>query len=329
MTARLAGVLAAALVVADSAATQAETGLQAGAVAPEFAGTDTSGKVVNWQRLAGRAILMLFHSEEKPFSRRGIEDLVKELAYTADWKGAIALLLVAGGGDEGKSLAESLTKAGWETLVVVDPDRQGFRDYRAIAFPTAYCIDRDRRIVHVARGHGPTFAVRVAAGMRLAAGLIDKAQFEEAIAGGAPKRDAAAEARGRRLAMARRLLGSGMLEQADDTVKQVLDASPTDPDALTLKAWIRVQQRRTDEAAECVRQLAEQSPRARELLLLQAEIALQRGQPQEAEKALQGLPGLTVDIALLRGRILEAKGDLAGAARLYREALERVLAERR
>ena len=105
-----------------------------------------------------------------------------------------------------------------------------------------------------------------------------------------------------------------------ETLKKCLEADPTDRwSRLGLAEGLR-DLSRPDEAEAALAPLPDSDPLAR---AARVRIALDRGEDQRAEALLAEGPSDDLDLALLRGRFAQARGDSAEAARQFRIAYQK------
>jgi peroxiredoxin len=328
---RLIG-LAAALGAASALAAQNEPAkpIAAGDRAPDLQCKSAAGRDLTWRDFADRAVILYFHSQDMAFSRRGLEALGAELAGAEDLKARAALLIVSNGNRDVGWLQEQIDKCGLPGAITVDAERASFQRWQAVAFPTVYCIAPDRTVAHVAKGFGPLLASKVAAGTRLAAGLLDEQGFRDAL-----QKHEVTEGTdellkvARSVRMAEQLFRSGMLAEARSTLDKALRPDTASVEGLALLVRVVLAQGRRDEAAPHLERLAALAPQAPELRELRAEMALLGGDAEGALKQLEGVDDRQLRIAWIKGRALEHLQRYREAAAVYKKALAAALEQAR
>ncbi len=315
------------ILVAAAAALAARPGtaqqLGPGATVPALTANDVNGRALSWDRWPGMAVIVIFHSENIVYSERGLRAIAKELSREKSLKDKAAVLLVTSGRRELGALTEILDKTGLPFAITVDPDRKNFAEYHVVAFPTVYLVGKDRKVVHVDKGFGPLLGLKVTAAAKWAAGLIDEKQFLAATTKtqtGPGKSDVLRLARTVR--MVKQLLAAGMYEQARSSLERLVtkDTDYTEAVALLAKVYFLLGQ--PDRAAPWVKRVAELAPGSPALKLLEARAALAAHQADKALALTSTMDGKNPEVALLRGRAYELKGDFKQAAAAYRRALE-------
>ena len=318
----------AALVVAVPAArTQELPGfLGVGDHVPELRCKDATGRKLSWNEWPGRAVILFFHAPRMEFSRRGLEQVLVSLQKETELLPDLGFLLVVSGEGDIDRMTRLLAGLGINGRVVMDPQRREFPKLHVVAFPTVFCIGRDRRIAHIAKGFGPLFSTRVTVGARYGAGRIDRETLEKSLS--ARVGTSAGEQylrRARTLRMARQLMAAGMIDEAHDALAPVLDPGSDSEDGVQVMARLLLRMGKVEEARRWVGRYGEISSDPLALRLLEAEVAVASGDSVAALKALEGFDDTMVRVAWLRGRAHQLVGDHEKAARLFRKALESVL----
>jgi len=283
---------------------------------------------LDWAAFDGRALVIYFHRPGLEYAQQGLRGLIDLFAADPQIAGAAGLVVV-GFAEQGlDDAAREADVPGLVTRVVLDSGHRAFADYRAVAFPTAYVLDAERRELHVGRGYGPHFEFRIGAALRFATGALDEEGFRAVMDGAVeeeltPEQRREVRVRGLVRAMAR----SGEAEAARQTLEDLLVTTEA-PSAGTweLAVRLRLAAGDADGAQRAMERLIEAEPEPAVLELLRCRMRLEAGEIDEAEAELSGVRARRHPEAfLLRGRILEARGDFSGAAVLYRERLERAV----
>ena len=293
--------------------------------------TSLDGEAVDWQAFEGRALVIYFHRPGLEYAQRGLRELID--LFAADHGYAMSAgLVVVGFAEEGMDVAAlEADVPGLLTTVVVDPGHKAFVDFRAVAFPTAYVLDTERREIHVSRGFGPHFSARVGFALRRATGAIDDAEYQELMEGGAdPELGPEQRRLLRACGLARAMARAGEARTALGLVRDALLAVER-PDAGALELVVRLQllEQDADGAQRALEVLATAYPDAEVLPLLRCRMHLDAGEIDAAEQELAGARARRhPEVHLLRGRIHEARGEFVEAAAVYRERLEQLALER-
>lgn len=130
---------------------------------------------------------------------------------------------------------------------------------------------------------------------------------------------------GARVLRARYFLNNGFSEMADQDLSAITGAPALDPGVITLKARVLNQLKRYEEALEVLKPLVDANPRDADLLAQLAETKLNVGQFTEAHALVDQALALRPKFAralYVRGRALEAQGELKLAADNYQHALK-------
>ncbi len=289
---------------------------------------DVEGRAVDWSAYSQRALILFFHAGKLEYSRHGLKDLVAELRRRPRLLPKLSVVVVSPESQGLEDARELLDGSGISARVVLDPGHLTFQDFPVVAYPSAWCLDTERRVVRVVKGYGPRFAFELGAAARRGAGLIDQGTFENLLAGKETISRTPAQARLLRACrLARKLLVEDRPDRALGVLKDPMAKAPPDADALALLARIQLFQGLPKEAAATAGKLQALAPDHPELPYLECRIALQEGELDEAERAIARLRPHDPEAVLLRGRILEARGNPKEAAALYRKLLEKQVLE--
>ncbi len=307
------------------------------------------GSAMDWQAAAGRSLLIYFHRSGMDYSERGLREVIDLLAAAPKLAASTALVIVS---FQEEGLAKARKEAdvpGLVTRVIFDEGRSAFAAYRVVAFPTAFVLDPERREIHHSRGYGPQLDFRLRTALLRSSGAIDEAEFRLRMAGKTEQELSPEEQRlvrvcGLARAMARKgqaPAGLTMLEEAlaavgaGDTA-EVADATGGTggneaaqyPAAWELAVRLNLRVGNSEAASKWLLKLEAAAPKSKVLPLLRCRMKLQAEDADGAEAELKGLrPRLQPEVYLLRGRILELRGDFEKAAQLYREQLEQLALE--
>ncbi|MHC4512511.1 MAG: redoxin domain-containing protein [Planctomycetota bacterium] len=293
---------------------------------PALQCTSVNEKALSWSQWETRAVVVLFYAEGKSYSTRGLQDIIAGLKGESELKERLALLVVTNGTADLDALRKTVAGAGIPASITVDPNRKHFRAYRVVAFPTAFFVSKDRVVAHIRKGYGPLFPTQAIAAAKLAAGMIDAAAFRAATSAQEPADGGSRHLVMRRtVRMAGQLAAGGMLDEARESLLDVLTPDSDSVAGVALLGKIYLLQKHVANAKVWIKRLEKIAPGTRQLRLLHARLHLQQGNAAGAEKELTGLVDRTGEVSLLRGRVLEATGRLKEAATLYRKALESLL----
>jgi hypothetical protein len=319
---RLRSTLALATLVLLPATQEPE--LAAGTRAPELALTDLAGKPVRWSDLEGHAAVLFFHSASSRYSGQALEELGTELAKEPSLAGRLELVLVAGSEADARDALARLGRSSFPARACVDGEQRLFAVCGVIATPTAICVDASRAVAAVVKGYGTLFTFRVDLGARRAAGVLDVEAYQRALAGkGAPD---ALDAEAQRLRHAAgRLLAEHRASEAEALLQGQTERYGEAPWWNYLLGRCALEMKRVDDARARVAALERSTPLACEALALRARIALATDDLAAAEQILAAETTQSAEFELLRGMLLQARGEGARALATYRTALERVL----
>lgn len=127
-----------------------------------------------------------------------------------------------------------------------------------------------------------------------------------------------------RLMRARYFFNNGYASEAEKDLGEVKAADANRPDVVTLRARVLTALGRMDEAEAALKKAVEADPNDADALAQLAELQLEQGHNPEAQQLVDKALRVRARFAralYVRGRVLEAKGDMKGAEENYRYAL--------
>ena len=188
-----------------------------------------------------------------------------------------------------------------------------------IALPTTFVIDTDGSIARVLPGRSASYLKKLAEALRKALGL-------EAVEEVAVRRSPQAERAERIANLAKTLAARGRFAAAAAQLRSAVELAPSDAGLRIRLGNLLLRLDEGHAAAEAFGKALELDPRSRPARVGGAK-ALSLGEDLEAgEAALRAEIGrgkADPDLFYYLGRLLERKGEVAGAAEAYRKAYER------
>jgi peroxiredoxin len=300
---------------------------------------DVHGQKVDWDAYAGRSIILYFHKVGMKYSERALRELLTKYHDHKDSVLAGGMVVVNFSSGDTLPLQEMLVDLHVPAVIVSDPEREAFRDYRVVAFPTAYVLDRDRHLVKIMKGYGPHFVSRTLLSSRYGAGLIDEARFQGLLDGKDFEHvDSVMAALERNLVVVGRIAAWSSAAKANEKLQEIL-AGISAPEAgevgaeqapylkaLDVSARLQIKMGDLDRAVELVERLRALAPDYPKLFLLDSRLAIAHEDWAAASKALQGSrERIYPEVTLLRARILRAQGEIEAAIELMDQILERLV----
>jgi peroxiredoxin len=151
-----AALLAASWVAGFASPTQAVEGPRVGGVAPDFVGTDTSGKSVALKDLRGRIVVLEWSNNECPFVGKHYRSgNMQSLQKEATQQGVVWLTVLSSApGEQGNvtaAEANELTRSrgASPSAVILDPSGAIGRAYGARTTPHMFVIDKAGTLVYM------------------------------------------------------------------------------------------------------------------------------------------------------------------------------------
>lgn len=285
---------------------------------------DIEGEDVDWGGFGKRAVVLYFHNPELQYSREGLAEVIDRLSVDGAARREAALVIVGMGGGSLEEAANAHEASKLRGAIVQDPERALFQAFGVKAFPTVHVLNPELERVFIAKGFGPHLAFRVQAGVRFAAGKIDREKFDAILKGGAPdKVDPEVAELHRRANLARKLALKGKDELALKDLLEAMADKEIEPVSTELAIRLQLRLGQVESATERLMAFAAAFPDLDSVDLLRCRAALAQGDLATAEAALKGKRArLLPEVNLLKGRILAAQGRWQEAAELLVEDLE-------
>ncbi len=294
---------------------------RAGERAPALTCKTPSGEPMAWKDFEGRVVILYFHSARTRNAEQALEQLRASLVAAKELEEQCSVLLIVEDADAGQAARKALATSGFDIRVGLSKQHELLKSFGVVAYPTAFVIDRDTKIVDSVRGYGTLFSFHALTACRFALGLIDREAYDQLISGKvrAPKPESFTKSR--KYMMARRLISTGKGEAALSILVGFAGETPPKPRLIALVAHLQLQAGDADAARPWIEQLAELEPEELDTTLLQARLQLAAGDPDGARSRLRGLDALDPRVEFVRGLILEREGRFEDAASIFRDAL--------
>jgi tetratricopeptide (TPR) repeat protein len=233
-------------------------------------------------------------------------------------------------GDDAAAGTARLTAArfgnGQAWRIVTDTDYTASGRYAVRVWPTTVVVNKvGESTAHLA-GLPVTFANDLAAHLDFAAGKIDKAGLQKALADREVVADSAQQKAARHVEVALRLAAKGMADQARAELARAVELKVSEPHLLLSMTRVHLMTGNPKEALALLAQIKDGQFPAGEINTLKGWAAVQSGQWDQAKTLLTSASLLNPDPAeacYLLGRVYEHENDLPKAAQFYRKAFER------
>lgn len=303
-----------------------------GSPAPPITLKDLDGTTVSTEKLAPRALVLIFGELTHEGIRQTCENVLDALAdprLTGD--SVVPILIVAQDAPVAK-LKEEAAQGHFPALILHDPKRDAFGAYRVLVVPTVVVVDGKGTVVHAMPGFLPRFKDVLIEALLLSAGKESPQAFEQVID---PKAEAVVPhevVRADRLAhLGVELTRHGLYDMAAARFGEAISLVPAHTGAKLGLAELLLRQDKFSESEPLFRSVLATSPDAIEASLGIAALRIKRATGDDTAQAEASLRALIEKSPsqprgrYLLGRICEGRGDLAAAAAEYRKAAESML----
>ncbi len=303
----------------------------AGSTAAPLTLSDLDGNAFEPARVRDRPYLLIFGELYHKQTREACAEIERVLAdqrFAGDGLAPVLIVAQRLSRLELKTQAESLGFAG---IILHDPDRRAFADYRISVMPSVVVVGRDQKVIHSLPGLTPRFADILTDALLVGLGRLSAARFEETLRGGDGVALKEEQVRANRLTqLARQLARRGLDEMAEEKYSEALHLWPESVEARLGLGRLHLKRRRIADAESQFRAVLAASPDLVEATLGVAFVQTVRGGDElvEAERLVRGV--LDRDASqprahYLLGLIHEQRNKMNEAAASYRRAAELLL----
>jgi tetratricopeptide (TPR) repeat protein len=304
---------------------------RSGSLAEPLGLSDLSGVPVDAEQLSGRTRVLMFGEIYHRGTREAcvqIEQVLGDLRLAGEQITPVLIIAQDVGLEDLRRQAEALPFVG---LVLHDPRRQAFGDYRIMVMPTVVVVDGSDRVVHSLPGMTARFSDILTDALLVATGRLSREQFQLTLQPEAAVEVSEAEARANRIAqLAEQLARRGLDEMAQEKYAEALALWPGHVQARLGLGHLFIKHRRIADAERQFRALLEADQAHTDAALGLAFVQALRGGEElvEAERVVREVLAREASQArahYLLGLILEKRDRPDHAAESYRRAAEILL----
>lgn len=289
---------------------------------------DLDGAAFDAARVAGRPYVIIFGELYHRQTREAcaeIQRLLDEPRFAGDT--ILPLLIVAQPLSrlELKTQAESLGLAG---VILHDPERKAFADYRVSVMPTVVVVGGDQKVVYSLPGLTARFADLLADSLLVATGRLSVERFEQSLHPDAAESLTDEQVRANRLTqLARQLARRGLDDLSDEKYREALHLWPQSTEARLGLGRLHLKRGKISEAEAQFRAVLGEQPDLVEAILGVAYVQTLRGGEEldEAQRLVRGVLDRDANqprAHYLLGRIFEQRDQPAQAAASFKRAAE-------
>lgn len=302
-----------------------------GSLAPAISLKDLSGQSVTTSTLSGKTVVLVFGELNHEGTKQACADA---LDVTADPRLAgepVVPILVIAHDAPPAQLKEEAAKGRFPALILHDPKRGTFGDYRVLVVPTLVVVDGKGKVVYSMPGYLQKSKDLLLEAILTSLGKETEAQFEQSID---PKSQNAATPEAlksdRLVHLGTELTKHGMFDIAEARFKEALALVPGHVGATLGLGNLMLKQGKLAEAETSFKALLASNSESQDALIGIATVQVRRGGDDivAAEKTLKPVLDKNPKLArarFLMGQIREARGDLPAAMAEYRTAAELLL----
>lgn len=302
-----------------------------GSAAPALNLTDLDGNPFDSEQVKGRTYVLIFGELYHQPTRQGVAEIDKVLTdprLAGDTITPILVIAQDASRLDLKTQADSLGLAG---LILHDPQRKAFADYRVSVMPTVVVVGPDGKVIYSLAALTARFDDILRDALLVSLGRLSVERFAETLHPSDENSLTEEQIRANRLTqLARQLSRRGLDEMANEKYQEALALWPQSVEARLGLGRLDLHRNRIADAEKQFRAVLAANPHIVEASLGIAYVQTVRGGDElvDAERLVRGV--LDRDNSqprafYLLGRISEARGKVADAAANYKRAAELLL----
>lgn len=302
-----------------------------GSVAPVLELSDLDGTPFDPDRVKGRVYVLIFGELYHQPTRQGcgeVDRVLNDPRLSGDTITPILIIAQDASRLDLKTQADSLGLAG---MILHDPERKAFAEYRVSVMPTVVVVGPDGKVVYSLAGLTPRFGDILTDALLVGLGRLSMDRFAEALHPTTESSLTEEQIRANRVTQLARQLGRrGLDEMADEKYHEALTLWPQSVEARLGLGRLDLKRGRIADAEAQFRAVLATSPNVVEATLGVAYVQTVRGGDElvEAERMVREV--LDRDNSqprahYLLGRINEQRGKMTEAAANYKRAAELLL----
>ncbi len=299
-----------------------------GSTAAPIALSDLDGTAFDATRVAGRPHVIIFGELYHRQTREACAEVQRVLDDPRlAGETILPLLIIAQPLSrlELKTQAESLGLAG---VVLHDPERKAFADYRVSVMPTVVVVGGDRKVIYSLPALTARFGDLLTDSLLVATGRLSAERFEQSLHPDGAETLTDEQVRANRLTqLARQLARRGLDDLSDEKYREALHLWPQSTEARLGLGRLHLKRGRISDAEAQFRAVLTEQPDLVEGILGVAYVQTLRGGEElaEAERLVRGVLDRDANqprAHYLLGRICEQRDQPAQAAASFRRAAE-------
>lgn len=297
-----------------------------GSAAPPISLKDLDGQVVLTEKLAPRALVLVFGEMSHPGTREACAD-VMEVMSDPKFAGGVAVpILVVAQAAPPSQLKEEAAKGRYPPVVLQDSKREAFGAYHVLVIPTIVVVDGKGKVVYSMPAYLKKSKSLLTEAILTATGKESQEQFDQAVDPKAPSETHETVRADRLVNLGEELARHGLFEMAVARFTEATALVPGHVGATLGLGNLMLRQERLAEAEPLFRSVLATHPDSAEASLGIASVQIRRGDDIDtAQATVQGIIDRDPKQSRARylmGLIQERRGDTAAAAAQFKRAAE-------
>lgn len=302
-----------------------------GSAAPTLHLTDLDGNAFDASRFEGRPYLLVFGELYHQPTRAAVAEINRILDDPRLAGETITPILIVAQQASRLELKTQAEEVGLAGLILHDPKRESFGQYRISVMPTVVVVGADGKVLHSLAGLNPRLGDVVTDALLVGLGRLSRERFEESLHPVTEQQLTEEQVRANRLTqLARQLARRGLDEMADEKYRESLQIWPESVEARMGLGRLELKRGRIADAEAQFRAVLAARPDLVEATLGVAYVQALRGGDEltDAERLVRSV--LDRDDSqprahYLLGLISEQRGKVKEAAASFKRAAELLL----
>ena len=299
-------------------------------ITANFTLKDLAGKEHVLKDLRGKIVVLIFGELYQQNTVKALQDIKKILSIKQSYRDTVEVRLIV---SERKNTQDYLkVKEGLDIPfpILLDDQRTVYAQYKIIALPSTFVIDRNGIIVAAFPSYTIAYYDNMDAQLGNLMGELSKEELESVLSfqGVAPVINQTTQ---RYLSLAEHLRKRGWYDSAMNSYQEALENDPASTEAHLGIGVIYLDQKKPDKAGDAFQFVLKNNPENPAALKGMGQVYLLRGEIDKAESLLKKVIASNYvddDIFYVMGELYEKKGNHKEAMRYYKKNCQELLREK-
>jgi hypothetical protein len=298
-----------------------------GSVAPPITLKDLNGQTVSTEKLAPRALVLIFGQISHEGVQQACADVLDSLSDPRLAGDVVVPILIVSQDAPPAQLKDEAVQGRYPAIILQDPKREAFGAYHVLVIPTIVVVDDKSKVVYSLPAYLQKSRTLLTESILTATGKESPEQFELSLDPKAPVETHESIRAERLVHLGHELTRHGLYEMAEARFTEATALVPGHTGAMLGLGDLMLRQDRLAEAEPLFRSVLAAHPDSQDAVLGMASVQLQHGgddvvRAQESVQSLIDKDPQQPRARYLMGLIQERRGDTAAAAAAFKKAAE-------